>query len=414
MCRRPEVGEHKDMTEDRLTRVRDGKIIAGVCTGLARRTGIDQLVYRAAFALLLFATGLGFFLYLAAWLLMAAENGELSIVERITHRMLSAKAVLGALGALLTIGVLIGVTGQGLFTGLNSDSLTTLTVLGLVVLVARTRGVDLPAVARTLPEQLRGTPVPEPAAPKVPPSGINLEPGWIDLAKLNGPRIDTDPYRQDLRPEVPYRQDPTLAIARRRSPLTPVTLLLGVMVSAAMIPVAAGRPADSSVQIVLAAALAVVGFGLVTGSRYGRPRGLVAVGTLLSLALVTTSVVGDVPAGGRYGDVRWRPVDVNGSQTYRVVAGNGRLDLTGLPLQPGQRLVINAEVGLGELKITLPRDAKVELHATLGLGDVTVDKHITSGPRAKVDQVLPGSGLNPPVIELHVKGKIGDLEVSRG
>jgi phage shock protein PspC (stress-responsive transcriptional regulator) len=401
------------MTEDRLTRVREGRIIVGVCTGLARRTGIDQLVYRAAFALLLFATGLGFFLYLAAWLLMAGENSELSIVERVTHRMLSAKAVLGALGSLLTIGVLIGVTGQGLFSGLNSDSLTTLTVLGLVVLVARTRGVDLPAVARTLPEQLRGTPVPEPARPKV--SEISLEPGWIDLAKLNGPRIDTDPYRQDQLPlRGPYRQESTLTVPRRRSPLTPVTLLLGVMVSAAMIPVAAGRPMDSSVQIVLAAALAVVGFGLVTGSKYGRPRGLVAVGTLLSLALVTTSVVGDVPAGGRYGDVRWHPIDVNGSQTYRVVAGNGRLDLTGLPLQPGQRLVINAEVGLGELKITLPRDAKVELHATLGLGDVTVDKHITSGPRAKVDQVLPGSGLNPPVIELHVKGKIGDLEVSRG
>jgi hypothetical protein len=31
-----------------------------------------------------------------------------------------------------------------------------------------------------------------------------------------------------------------------------------------------------------------------------------------------------------------------------------------------------------------------------------------------VDQVLPGSGINPPVIELHVKGKIGDLEIRRG
>src|SRR3954467_5293004 len=35
MCRRSEVGEHGDMKEDRLTRVRDGRIVAGVCTGLA-------------------------------------------------------------------------------------------------------------------------------------------------------------------------------------------------------------------------------------------------------------------------------------------------------------------------------------------------------------------------------------------
>jgi phage shock protein PspC (stress-responsive transcriptional regulator) len=401
------------MTEDRLTRVRDGKIVAGVCTGLARRTGIDQLVYRAGFALLLFATGMGLFLYIAAALLMAPEDGDLSVVERVTHRMLSAKAVLGTLGALLTVGVLIGITGQGLVSGLNSDTLTTVTVLGLVMLVARTRGVDLAAVARTLPEQLKGTPVAEPSAPK-PRLGETLEPGWIDLAKLNGPRIDTTPHVQDPTPRGPCGQNTALVVARPHSPLTPITLLLGVMVAAAMIPVAAGHPADRSVQIVLAAALAVVGFGLVTGSSYGRPRGLVAVGALLSLALVTTSVVGDVPAGGRYGDVRWRPVDVNGSQNYKVVAGGGRLDLTGLPLQPGQRLVVNAEIGLGELKITVPRDARVELHATLGLGDVTVDKHITGGPRAKVDQVLPGSGLNPPVIELHVKGKIGDLEVRRG
>jgi phage shock protein PspC (stress-responsive transcriptional regulator) len=410
------------MTEDRLTRVRDGKIVAGVCTGLARRTGIDQLVYRAGFALLLFATGLGFFLYLAAGLLMAGEDGELSIVERATHRKLGTKAVLGVLGALLAAGVLIGVAGQGLISGLDSDSLTTLTVLGLVVLVARTRGVDLPALARTLPDELKGTPVTEPSTPRAPVSDLGVQPGWIDLAKLNDPRSGLGPQidlgrKIDIGAQIESRVAAAMqapVVVKRRSPLTPVTLLLGVMVATAMIPAVAGRPVDRSVQLVLAAALAVVGFGLVTGSRYGRPRGLVAVGTLLSLALVTTSVVGDVPAGSRYGDVRWRPVDVNGSQNYRVVAGGGRLDLTGLLLKPGQRLVVNAEVGLGQLKITLPPDAQVELHATLGLGDVTVDKHITSGPRAKVDQVLPGSGLNPPVIELHVKGKIGDLEVRRG
>ncbi|MEO5875812.1 MAG: PspC domain-containing protein [Streptosporangiaceae bacterium] len=396
----------------------DGRIISGVCTGLARRTGIDQLVFRAAFVVLLFATGLGFFLYLAAGLLMGGEDGRSSFTECLTHRRFDAQAVLAVLGALLTFGVVFGIAGQGLVSGLDSDTLTAVTVLCVVALVARSRGVDLAAVARSLPERLKGTPPLAPPVQKVSmdKAGLHPEPGWIDLATLNDPRIDSSPAPAHL----PYAEaprfvpEPKVEVARRSSPLTPITLLFGVMAVAAMVPVAAGYPLDRSLQILLATGLAVVGLGLVAGSAYGRPRGLVPVGALLSMALVTSSVVGDVPAGSRFGEVRWHPVDVNGSQNYRVVAGEGKLDLTGLPLRPGQRLVVNAAVGLGELKITIPRDARVELHASLGLGDVTVDKHITSGPRAKVDQVLPGAGANPPVIELHVKGKIGDLEVRRG
>ncbi len=61
------------MNEKRLTRVEDGKVIAGVCGGLARYLGVDATVVRVVFVLLaLFAAGL--LIYLILWLLMPAES----------------------------------------------------------------------------------------------------------------------------------------------------------------------------------------------------------------------------------------------------------------------------------------------------------------------------------------------------
>ncbi len=61
------------MNEKRLTRVEDGKMIAGVCAGLARYLGVDATVVRVVFVLLaLFAAGL--LIYLILWLIMPAET----------------------------------------------------------------------------------------------------------------------------------------------------------------------------------------------------------------------------------------------------------------------------------------------------------------------------------------------------
>jgi phage shock protein PspC (stress-responsive transcriptional regulator) len=62
------------MNEKRLTRVEDGRVIAGVCAGLARYLGVDPTVVRIIFVLLaLFAAG-GVLIYLILWLLMPVES----------------------------------------------------------------------------------------------------------------------------------------------------------------------------------------------------------------------------------------------------------------------------------------------------------------------------------------------------
>lgn len=61
------------MNEKRLTRVEDGRMIAGVCAGLAKYLGIDATVVRLIFALLTIFVGGGILLYLILWLVMPME-----------------------------------------------------------------------------------------------------------------------------------------------------------------------------------------------------------------------------------------------------------------------------------------------------------------------------------------------------
>lgn len=57
----------------RLVRVREGRMIAGVCAGIARYLGVDATAVRLVMVALAFAGGTGLFVYLAGWLLMPEE-----------------------------------------------------------------------------------------------------------------------------------------------------------------------------------------------------------------------------------------------------------------------------------------------------------------------------------------------------
>ena len=56
-----------------LTRPRDDRIIAGVCSGIARRFNFDPTVVRIVFVASMFLPGPQILIYLVAWLLMPDE-----------------------------------------------------------------------------------------------------------------------------------------------------------------------------------------------------------------------------------------------------------------------------------------------------------------------------------------------------
>ncbi len=64
------------MSETRLTRSNNDKIIAGVAGGIASYLAIDPILVRVAFLVLLFASGIGFPIYLILWIVMPLENGS--------------------------------------------------------------------------------------------------------------------------------------------------------------------------------------------------------------------------------------------------------------------------------------------------------------------------------------------------
>jgi phage shock protein C len=58
------------MNEKRLVRIEEGRMIAGVCTGLAAYLGVDPTLIRVIFVLLAIFGGGGLLIYLILWLIM--------------------------------------------------------------------------------------------------------------------------------------------------------------------------------------------------------------------------------------------------------------------------------------------------------------------------------------------------------
>jgi len=56
-----------------LVRPREGRVIAGVCAGLARRFNLSPALVRVLFVLSVFLPGPQVVIYLALWILMPSE-----------------------------------------------------------------------------------------------------------------------------------------------------------------------------------------------------------------------------------------------------------------------------------------------------------------------------------------------------
>jgi phage shock protein PspC (stress-responsive transcriptional regulator) len=82
-----------DMSENygsggkRLLRLRDGKMVAGVCTGLAAYFGIDVNLVRLAFGIFTVFYGLGAIIYGIAWVILPEESEDGSILESFLKRL---------------------------------------------------------------------------------------------------------------------------------------------------------------------------------------------------------------------------------------------------------------------------------------------------------------------------------------
>lgn len=95
----------------RMERRGAGRLIAGVCTGLAAHLGVETVVIRLVFVLLTATSGIGALAYLALWLLVPHDDG--AATERRDWSQLIAYGALAA--GLGMVAAAAGALGSGLW-----------------------------------------------------------------------------------------------------------------------------------------------------------------------------------------------------------------------------------------------------------------------------------------------------------
>jgi hypothetical protein len=193
-----------------------------------------------------------------------------------------------------------------------------------------------------------------------------------------------------------------------RSPLLGHLVLGGLLVAVGSLwLVEAASEVDVPWEVVLPIALVLVGATLVYGASTGTHGGLITLGVILSL-LVVLSAAFEVLLDGRFeggvGERNHAPTGVAETE-YRLALGQMTLDLTAAQ-SPGEPIVVT--VGMGQLSVLVPTDAVVEVHAKVGLGEVTVFGRSDSGLGPEIDDVPAGATF---VIIAEVG--LGQVEVGR-
>ena len=330
----------------------DERLLGGVAGGVADALGIDVVVVRLGFVVSAFFGGLGVIAYGLGWLLLpAAPATSPATSPRGDRRQLLGYGLV-ALG-LLAVGGRLGWSfrGDGIFWPL------VLVGLGAAVLWLRTRDDgDVP---------------PPPPPPGADPSDDGpTRPGPTAGTALDVTEAGTLPMPMPTPTPAatPATGDPPPTKPRSSLGALTVSALL-VLGGTAWILDASGAW-DVDLGVLTAIALAIVGAALVLSTWYGRARGLIALGIPLVLLVGAFGVV-DVPLRGGIGDPTHHPRTVGAiDHDYELAIGNLSVDLRDVDFS-GARRHVHAQVGIGQLNVTVPTGVRVVLDAHAGAGGVT-------------------------------------------
>ncbi|MFE0172753.1 PspC domain-containing protein [Streptomyces sp. NPDC059002] len=412
----------------KLRRDRRQKKLGGVCAGLGRHCDMDPVIFRIGLAVLAITSGLGLVFYGFAWLFVPYEDEE----ENEARRLLSGRVDGQALTA-----VLFALVGCGVFLTLlnNGGALTFAAVLALLLAGAGYWS------------QQRGTPDPDPvaaqAAADAPPEAkappIAGGPSWWrDPIVKDGTHdglpgyfwgpdgldgIDVEYRPSGRHPGVPRKQ---AAPAPRPKPRGPRWIGGWVFLFALL---AGGlgtgltwheHPLGTTLQTGLACALAVFAVGIAVSAFLGRT----GAGSIV-LAVITAALLAGASAlpkniSTHYARTDWIPATMADVRPhYEVGLGTGRLDLSKVRVGEGQTLKTSAEVGAGDLRVVLPKNATVRLDAEVGVGDIVLpndrgkDLDIAPGREKKVTLEPPSGSKAGGTIDLRLEVGVGQAKVTR-
>ena len=360
---RVSAAEARDLS--RLRRSSTDRHVAGVAGGLGRHLDVDPVILRVAFVVLAFFGGAGLLLYAAGWLFVPRDDtGEATIALDARNRNV-VLVLVGVVAALALLGDVAG--GDWWFPW-------PLVLLGLFVAWLLSRRDDRRAASQEAAVTPAGTLPPGaagPAAPPVPP-----------------------------RPRSPRRRGPRLFLFT----VALVALAMGLLGTVDL----AGAPVAAAAYPALA--LALVSAVLVVGAFFGRAGGLILVGLLL-LPVLGVAAAADHYEGE---DVLRVPTSAAAlGEGYRLDAGEMVIDLTSVAdLDELDGRTLTLEVDLGRVEVLVPEGLEVLADARVsGPGHIDLFGDESGGIDTALRRTSPDRDADAPRLLIDAEVGVGEIKM---
>ncbi|NGO47404.1 PspC domain-containing protein [Streptomyces ureilyticus] len=411
----------------KFRRDRRHKMLGGVCAGLGRQCDMDPVIFRIGLAVLSASGGIGLIFYGFAWLFVAYDDEEENELRKLLTGRVDGQALTAVLFALVGCGVFLSMLGNG-------GVLTFATTLALVLAGAgywsRQRGAPGPD---PLAAQAVGDAPPEAQAPPVPASFSSW---WRDPIVKDGTHVGgtgylwgpSDTRGRDIAAAVNIAQGNYRPDIRAREPKPRGPRWIGGWVFLlALLAGALGTGATweehalgTSLQAGLASALIVLGTGIAVSAFLGRTGAGSVFLAITTAALLACSAALPKDISTHWVRTNWTPAAVADVRpAYELGTGVGTLDLTRIRLTEGQTVTTNVEVGVGQLKVVVPKDATVKLNVDVGVGDIQFpgdgkqDVDVAPGKYEERTLRPTGNTKNGGTLDLTLEVGVGQAEVSR-
>ncbi|MGI9665762.1 MAG: PspC domain-containing protein [Acidimicrobiia bacterium] len=386
-------------TDGRLERTRDGRILAGVASGLSEHLGINAWWFRFAFIILAFFGGFGVLVYIAAWLVIPDKGYKDPVIAQwLTNLDMSD-------GGTIFGVVLVGAAGLIVLTQLADFSGTLIVASVLFVAGFLLYRGDLTSPKKSIDDEqaLASTAVSD-SDPTPPPAVA----GALVVTEEMPPAPPSAEPPAPTEPAVPPPPKPP----KERSVLGRITIaaMLIVMATMALVDLAFDS-IDTEPIHYFATAVAIVGIGLVVGAFVGRALWLIIVGVLL-LPVMWLSTLAPSTWDFSAGEFLYEPTTVADVETD-IDHGVGQvvIDLTGLSaIELAAVEEIDVELGAGEVVIRLPEDVGFTLNAEVGLGEITGPFESRTGVGLEINNESFGSP--PSILTLNLELGAGVITIS--
>jgi phage shock protein PspC (stress-responsive transcriptional regulator) len=193
-------------------------------------------------------------------------------------------------------------------------------------------------------------------------------------------------------------------------------LALAALCAACALAVGAAWATATGHGIIVAAVVIALGAAVLAAAfAPGVNRRLIpwVLGGALALAIPAGAVAAaDIEIDESIGQREYRPTTIGDLHEDGYALGTGQLivDLRGLPWEPGEEIPVEADLGFGQMIVSVPTDVCVDAHASAKGGELLVAGDRSDGVNAEVDQGEPAT--DAPTLKLDAELQFGQLVVT--